>query len=102
MEEAKESLADLGGRLFCGMGSWVESELLSVWVVSMVMGSEAKSSAPNCTLSPLTSAEPGISTAEEGIFEGGAGRRLGGLCLRGAGASGPDVAPRDEPSGSAA
>jgi len=37
--------------------------------------SEPKSSAPNCTLRPDTSVEPGISTAEEGIW-GAAGQRV--------------------------
>lgn len=49
-----------------GPGSWM---LVSDWPVLSTAGSEAKSRAPNCTFSPDTSAEPGISTAEEGIWK---------------------------------
>lgn len=55
---------------------------LSGWPKSGRAGSDPKSRAPNCTFSPETSAEPGISTAEEGILElGGILRFCVFICL---------------------
>ena len=67
------------GADMCGAGG-AASLAGSAWHISTEPAppSEPKSSAPNCTLSPDTSVEPGISTAEEGIWAQG-GRQGAGV-----------------------
>lgn len=48
-------------------------------------GSDPNSRAPNCTFSPVISADPGISTADTGTLEAGGIRRLGSLMCLGCG-----------------
>lgn len=82
MEVFKESLKDFEYKL---MGIWLLFSLLVADPNSAREVSDPNSRAPNCTFNPVTSAEPGISTAETGIFEVGGSRRLGSLMCFGCG-----------------
>lgn len=63
-----------------GAGPWAGDCSLADSVCAMstvpLPASDPKSRAPNWTFRPGISAEPGISTADEGIFEGGGTLRL--------------------------
>lgn len=82
-EVFKESLKDFEYKL---MGIWLLFSLLAADPNSEREGSDPNSKAPNWTFNPVTSVDPGISTAEAGILEAGGIRRdLGSLMCLGCG-----------------
>lgn len=83
------TVLDIGKEVFKGSFTGFEYKLLlDTWLIFSLLGedpnsgregSDPNSRAPNWTFNPVTSADPGISTAEAGILEAGGILRFGGL-----------------------
>lgn len=76
-EVFKGSFTDFEYKLL--LVAWLLFSLLEVDPNSGSAGSDPNSKAPNWTFNPVTSADPGISTAEAGILDAGVILRFGGF-----------------------